>query len=436
MKLSIHDGILEKCILTGIESGVYIPQEVKEIADDAFAHNPQGKIKRMVFSDGLERIQPHAFRGIGHLLSLSAYSRAQEEDIVFPKGTEHEKLRADTLVIHKGKRGNAFVLDEWMNEIPKDLYVFTEADLSLSRNDIKDSLSDIRIRRFYLYDADGLSEQTYSFVQFPLVKCAQTVGFVNTVVNAMDEENSTEATLQFSPQANAGEVLYSYETSVNNPAPSWWKWCPVNQSGEPAGIRDLNNMKRLDLPRGQKEIFDDVIHCESLTKVTIPLEVCRIHNSFRDCASLRNVYIEEHMDNELEIDCSSFVQCPALKEISLYEKGWYGGQGKIKERIPKTEWLKYHFIKKVLNDFFKEYPLTADKMNVSALRKQYSHEEIHGNSGPAESFAQRAAKLKKLTELFKASINDSFLAHNRDAKRTMEQCVDVINLIERTGSFG
>lgn len=42
MKLSIHDGILEKCILTGIESGVYIPQEVKEIADDAFAHNPQG----------------------------------------------------------------------------------------------------------------------------------------------------------------------------------------------------------------------------------------------------------------------------------------------------------------------------------------------------------------------------------------------------------
>lgn len=369
MILTINNGVLEKCVLEKNEKTVYIPDTVKEIAQNAFADNPEGKIEGIHFSDSLEHIHVHAFRGLGVLKYINAFSYGPLEDMVFAEENGERKGRQDldprltceTLVITESKKGRHFILESWLDQLPDHIYVFAKADFRQFYSvGVPKAREGFHMKSFNIYGSgDELSEKNI-MERFATARSAEKVRLINRRLIGLDETESErvahDANPEMSLRKSRAEIQWR-NTEYN------WKWAPVNREGEPFGFTDMTAAREIVLPEGLEVIHNDIIRCESLRKLVIPAEVEYICGSIRHCPSLSSVWVNMRHDYNLFVDGSSFLDCPKLKTITLYEENPFTGTIKAAQRVPKARWLKYHFLETVLTEAAEKFPRLLKRMD-------------------------------------------------------------------------
>ena len=444
MKFVVNNGILEMCILEGNERTIKVPDTVKEISANVFAGNTEDalvSIKSLVLPESLEHIHYQAFIGLGPLKSITVYSYGKDEFRLYSENSGEREweaylfnsLVAEKLVIIEGKRGKRFVLCELFDQMPKDISVFSDADLSLIYRDdyTIDSGRDI-FRSLTVYgEGHFLSRDSkvYSYIC-----CAEKVQYINTRIGFFEDRYSgfTEK-IWYGPCPETMQLrsIIDY-VDLDGSKESPYSWSSIDTL-KPRLLEE-ERLHKLVLPAGLQKIDDNIIRCNNLRKLVIPADVKSISHSIRYCPSLSSLHVEIHADSDLEVDSTSFFECPKLKMITLYEQDIRTGYKKIIKKVPKTEWLKYHFKKRFFDEFSAEAPEAVDKVLSMAASKLWQEQESFDEGDNRRDYDSSLKEQEAVIYVMSRIVPDS-TAFSDTEKIQIQKCINKLEMIERAVAF-
>ncbi len=432
MKYIINDGVLEKCIADQNKKVLWIPDTVKTIGPSAFADIPSGQIREIHFPDSIEEVHVRAFEGLGHLKKVYAYSCPENETCIYDI-KDGEKvcgnellfpLIADRLIILKGKRGDVFTLTEWFSLYPNDIYV--PCDVRLKPITGENCVFDMNvplIGKLTIY-GNGKQLAKKDVTERINPAFASKLCLLNIRIEAVEPESGMFIVKEFHPEyTNSVPFRIQVWESGEFSDEAEIRWQTFNVENGHFGLNDLPFVKEVILPRGLSEINNEINHCESLKKLIIPSSVESICSSVRDCPSLTNVSVDIHTDERLRVDTDCFMNCPELKTITLYEISPQNDTCKTVMKVPKTQWLKYHFIDDEMLKLFEKQPRIADDILMMTDCDHWTN--FYGRVGE-----QRKTVLK-LRSLSEDSGDNYTIAENND----LRDFLHITDLIERISSF-
>ena len=437
MILTVNNGVLEKCVLAEKETKAIIPETVTKIAKDAFADNPYGKIREISFPDSLRYVHAEAFNPLAPLKSVSFYSYDQDDFHLYTETENGEKnevspvkpLRTEQLLIQEGKRGNTFVLTEWCEFCPEDIYVFAGADFRLIYNDDAPISSDlVHLKKLHIYGEGGSFTQDFIGRLFAYANCAKSADFLNTKIIGLNRQEGYFFEKRLGPKTSLNSRLRNFASAKELDENAEWKWQPVTSWDTGYGFEDAAYLEELILPEGLEAMHNRIIRCRKLKKLVIPPTVRSIGHSLRECDLLRSVMVDIHADGNLDVDSSSFYECPSLKTIILYEENARTGHRRAVERVDKTRWLKYHFNRKILNSFIDQ---NTDVWKRLFHRFDPSDAQENTPAGFEQRYAMQNEILNRIRRLAR---NDHGELSDEDRTAVREVC-HLIEIAERALRF-
>ncbi len=437
MRFEITDGILEKCEADQDETAIILPDTVTAIAKDAFSDIRYGQIREIRFPDSLRKVHWGAFQGLGPLKEVIIYSYDPKEERIYDDEFEGKfcelswKIRTEKLIILKGKRGNSFRINEWFDCVRLNLCVFPDVDLG-TEDDMQD---DFHLRCLNIFGSGPELSEKEILNRIPFADEAQIIRFQNTCVDFLSAEGTKLMTQEFSADALMKNQFEHQVTHAYGEKMPYFVWQSVNPEDGSLGLRHLTKVKELVLPEGLEKISGDIIKCRCLEKLVIPSSVRTIEDSIRDCGHLVNVYVDIHADGHMHVNASSFYGCEKLTDIILYQKDHDTGNMQTVDRIPKSEWLRYHFLKEVIDEYEAQYPILSLSTMFTSMIQHSSLKRKLEKSGRLTDFLSRVCRLKAMADTIQAIAEDQYDVYSDAEIHAARQYLSRIEAILRAAAY-